>query len=174
MRNVVFLFVFIFSLFLPAINTTGNHGSTKTDKLLEPKVTKPAPKTLEENVIEAFSNWQTAKASYYDSQDSNQTKSDCDGIGAFGRIIESGSIAFGSMITKTFKDRGLEVFIEVKDLHVVTPYGKGIFRIDDVMASRHNKENSYYIDFFQDDLNSKQKRLGRFKVKFRIIKIVKT
>ncbi len=171
MRYMVFLFVFIFS---PVMSiTTGSHGSLKTDKLMELRTDmKPvAPKTVEDSIKEVFSNWQVASASFYDSKDSTQTREDADGVGAFGRTIKSGSIALGSSFAEIFRDNDLSVYIQIKDFNIVTPYGKGIFRVDDIMASKHNRKGKFRIDFNQDDLNTHYKRKGRFKVKFRILKI---
>lgn len=172
MRKFVFLFVFIFSLFVIEIVITS--GTTKTDK---PKgiIEKYTPKTVKEKAVSDSSlAWKTARASFYDSRDTSQTKKDCNGIGASGREIKSGSIALGSSLTESFIKKGLVVFIEIKDCDIVTPYGKGIFRVDDAMAKRFNRKGKYYIDFFSGDVNSHQKRLGRFKIKFRIYKIEKT
>ncbi len=162
------MFVFIFS---PVI--TGSNGSIKRDKLMEllSKKETVAPKTVEVNILEAFSDWQTANASYYDSKDSTQTREDCNGIGAFGHYIMSGSIALGSAFTETFRKRGMEVFIQIKNFNIVTPYGKGIFRVDDIMSSKFNRKGKFHIDFYHEDLSLKQKRMGRFKVNFRIYKI---
>ena len=124
--------------------------------------------------MDTLSGWQKAKASYYNSNDPSQTKSRCNGVGAFGRRIKSGSIAMGSNLAKNLNKKGIVVFVQVKNCNIVTPYGKGIFRIDDTMAQRYNKNDTFHIDFFYKDLNLKQKRLGRFIVEFRIYKIVKT
>ena len=168
MKIQVFLFVFIFSIFTPNIVNLG--GNMKTDKR-EVVVKKAISKTAKEG-IEALSGWHTAKASYYDSQDSSQTRDDCNGIGALGRRIKSGSIALGSSFTEELKKEKV-IFIQVKNCKVKTPYGKGIFRIDDLMAKRFNKKG-FHIDFLQKDLDSKHKLLGRFRIKFRIYKVTKT
>lgn len=166
-KFLAFLFVFIFLLTTTRLRNSVDRN-IKTDKTKEFLREKLIPKTMRDTLA-----WRTAKASYYDSQDPTQTKDDCNGVGAFGREIKSGSIAFGSSITDNFRENGVEVFIQIKDFDVVTPYGKGIFRVDDVMAERFNKEGRYFIDFFHEDLNSHYKRLGRFYIKFRIFKIVK-
>ena len=171
MKEIVFLFVLIFS---PVVNITGSHGKTETDKLMEKvgeeKVFATTPKTVKD-VVEVLSSWHTANASYYNSNDSSQTREDCDGVGAFGHLIKSGSIALGSSYTETFRDRGMEVFIQIKGFNAMTPYGRGIFRVDDIMSDRFNKRNRYYIDFFHKDLSLKHKLMGRFKVKFKIVRI---
>lgn len=121
--------------------------------------TKKAPKE----------KWFTAEASYYDSRDEDQT-GNTTGRGASGRMIRSGSIAFGSSYTKDILSDNKVIYIKIKDMNVVTPYGKGIFRVDDRMGNKFNKEGQYYIDFFYKDLNERQIDRGRFKVKFKIIK----
>jgi len=151
MKKNLFLSIFIFSVFFSIFSTI----SAKDRK------------------IETLSGWQKAKASYYDSKDPSQTKDNCNGIGAFGRRIKSGSIAMGSSFTKDFRKNGMKVFIQVKNCNVVTPYGKGIFRVDDVMAKKYNNKKTFHVDFFYKDLDSRHKRLGRFKIEFRIYKIVK-
>jgi hypothetical protein len=135
---------------------------------------KPAPKTIEDKLMEAFSNWKTAEATYYDPMDSTQTKKNPDGKGTLGRLISSGSISLDSSIVGTIQREELEVFIEVLNLKIMTPYGKGIFRVDDSMPGDYSGKNHFHIDFFQDDLDSRHLRQGRFKVKFRICKIIKT
>lgn len=172
MRKIVFLFVFSFSIFLPIMSVTGDYGSTKTDKLLEPEKEILVPKTVEDSILSVFSEWQTAKASYYDSQDSAQTRPNANGVGAFGHMIKSGSIALGSSFTKSFCDKRMEVFIQIKDFNIVTPYGKGIFRVDDIMPFDDKLKGKFFIDFYHKDMSFNQKQQGRFKVKFKIIKIL--
>jgi hypothetical protein len=170
MRKTVFLFAFIFSLFILEIGTTS--GNTERNKPMM-AIDTITIKTVKSEVRDSLA-WDIAKASFYDSKDASQTKSGGDGIEASGRRIKSGSIAFGSPLTETFIKKGLIVFIQIKNCNVVTPYGKGIFRVDDAMASRFsNKKDKFYIDFFHKDVNSKQRQMGRFKVKFRIFKITK-
>lgn len=169
MRNLVFLFVFIFS---PVAIVSGNIGKTEIDKSKELAITKPISKTIKDELEEAFSDWEIAEASYYDPKDSKQTKKNPDGKGASGRMIESGSIALGSSFTEIIRKKSIEIFIEVENLKIVTPYGKGIFRVDDSMPGNYKKEDQPHIDFFYRDLNSKYKRQGLFNVKFRIYKII--
>jgi len=171
MKKTVFLFVFIFSLFALEIGTTS--GSTERNKPMVGIDTITIKTVKSESVNDSLA-WKMARASFYDSRDTSQTKKDCDGIGASGRKIKSGSIALGSPLAEVFLRKGLLVFIQIKDCDVVTPYGKGIFRVDDTMAPRFsNRKDKFYIDFFHKDVNSKQKHLGRFKVKFRIFKVIK-
>lgn len=126
------------------------------------KQKKFIPSTKKEEI------WHTAQASYYDSKDEDQT-GDTTGIGASGRIIKSGSIAFGSIYTEKILKRNKVIYIKVKDMNVMTPYGKGVFRVDDLMADEYNKKGHYYIDFYHEDLSERLKEKGRFKVKFKII-----
>lgn len=172
MKNfLVFLFIFIFS---PVAIVSGNIGKTEIGKSLELVNLKPIPKTVKDTIVNELSDWQTAECSYYDPLDSSQTKANPDGIGTSMRKIESGSIGFGSSFTKNFIRDSLYVFIQVKDCNIITPYGKGIFRVDDMMRGRYNKEGKFYIDFFHEDLSLKLKRQGRFSVEFRVYKIVET
>ncbi len=169
MRCLVLLFIFTFSPL--AFNVSGSIGKLEIDKLQELGNSEPVLKTAKDELIEVFSEWKIAEASYYDPKDSNQTKKDCDGIGALERTIGSGSISLGSSFTEIIRKEGMQVFIQVKDFNVMTPYGKGIFRVDDIMANRYNKSDKFHIDFFHEDLSLKHKRQGRFKIMFKIIKI---
>jgi hypothetical protein len=134
----------------------------------EVKIEIPVVKKIEEP------EWLTAQASFYDPLDSTQTKSNVDGIGASNREIKSGSIALGSTFAEQYVKAGIEVYIEICNLgiDIMTPYGKNIFRVDDLMAKQfRNKVGKCYLDFFHGDLTAEYKRLGRFDVKFRVIKI---
>ncbi len=166
MFKKVFLFVFIFSLFAFSLNISGN---TETDKIKEFVVNKDTTdlKIVEVNdsVVNDSLVWEKAEASYY-----NPMQISKHGLGASGRKIRSGSIALGATFTKNFIKKEI-VFIEVRDCDIVTPYGKGIFRVDDMMHRRYSsREDKYFIDFFYKDISPRQKRLGRFKIEFRILK----
>jgi hypothetical protein len=116
--------------------------------------------------------WKIASASYYDPMDARQTKSNPDGIGASGHRIQSGSIGMDSTFVKDFTNNYRKVvFIGVSDpnLDVMTPYGKNIFRVDDTMSGK--MKDSIYIDFFYGDLTYYHRRVGRFNVRFRIVRI---
>ena len=168
----VFLFAFIFLFNIPKVGNCIDKNS-KIDKIrLTEKIDSISDSVKKETLVRDSLVWQTAIASYYNPYDRKQTKKKPDGLGTSDRHIRSGSISFGSSSTRCSLKKGLIIFIEVKDCPIVTPYGKGIFRIDDSMGKRFNKDKKFYIDFFQKDLDSKHKRMGRFKVKFRIYKIV--
>jgi len=156
-----FLFVFIFSIIVSPLALVS--GEIKTDKLKLDEYLKEEFHPEKEIKLE---KWQVAMATYYDPMDGDQTKQNPDGIGASGRKVSYGSIAVGS----SFFDRELIkdslIYIEVKGCNIVTPYGKGIFRVDDIMPSA---EGQIKIDFFHKDLSSKQRRIGKFHVVFRII-----
>lgn len=170
----VFLFILIF--FPPELGNS---------KVLKSNLKNIGTSKIKESVVEDHSKdnsfrvdnldlndttWHKAQASYYDPKDQSQTKENPDGIGAFGRKINSGSIALGSKFTKAFIKKDATVFIEVKELsHIKTPYGYGIFRVDDRMGNRFSKSNKFFVDFYQYDLPEKLKRLGRFKISFRFI-----
>lgn len=180
MRVSVLLFFFVFS---PVVLKTGAIGSPEKDKrVIVSEEATPKTVKAEENcdslsiAIETLSDWQVASGSYYDPKDPAQTKECCDGIGAFGRVIESGSVALGSIFTKLFlevKDQ-IIILIEIKDLsNIVTPYGKGIFRLDDTMGGSFSSDENFFLDFHKKNLTKKMIRKGRFDVEFRIYKILK-
>lgn len=161
MRNLVFLFVFVFSILRPLAIVSGN---TKTDTSKK--------ESTSHKFLRPVSNWQTAEATYYDSQDQAQTRAGGDGIGSFGRLIKSGSIAIGSaFITELSKENEI-VFVQIENFNVMTPYGKGIYRVDDTMAERFRKKGKLYVDFFHKDLNLRLKQKGRFNVKLRFLKMI--
>jgi len=178
MKYLVFLFVFIFSPV--ALSVSGHIGKMEIAKL-ESITSVVAPKTVEEETvcdslaiaIKTLSDWQVASGSYYDPKDTLQTRKGGDGKGAFDRMIQSGSIALGSSFTKFFQEKRekMEVYIEIKNLNIVTPFGKGIFRLDDRMKGDLSVDNHYFLDFHEENLTEKLKRIGRFKVMFRIHKI---
>ena len=171
MKKIIILIIFIlFNLFSFTTNVDGN---TKTKKLfLIKKINKNLSKIL---CLEIPSCEYKAEASYYNPKDSRQTKKEADGIGAFGRRIESGSIALGSIWTKYFIDNRLIIFVYIKieGLDVETPYGKNIFRVDDQMNKRYRTDDKYFIDFNPNDLDKRYKELGRFNVRFKFCKIMK-
>jgi len=176
MKKVSFLFIFVFSPL--AFCVSGFDGSPEIDKpnRVEEIVN---PKTVEikdslDIAISELSSWKMAKGTYYDPKDSTQTRSNPDGKGSFDRVIESGSIAIGSNLAKFFKDAkdDVEIFIEIKNLNVVTPYGKGIFRVDDTLNERYcSNHGKYFLDFSEEDLPFHLIKKGRFDVLFRIYKI---
>ena len=177
MKKFSFLLFLVFS---PVAIVTGTIGIPEKGKLkIEMVETKIISKTVKERTIcdslfvaiASLSKWQTASASYYDPKDSCQTRKNCDGLGAFKRLIKSGSIGLGSSFTKKIRERGLSVYIKIKDFDTYTPFGKGIFRVDDIMSSRYNKKDNFHIDFYPEDLSLKQKLKGRFRVKFKMYKI---
>jgi hypothetical protein len=180
MRNLVLLFIFIFSPL--AFSASGSYGKTEIGKTKVLGNSEPIPKTVKEEIpcdslsiaIKTLSEWQTASGSYYDPKDTSQTKVNCDGKGSFERMIQSGSIALGSSFTKFFVEKKdeMEVLIET-NLNVVTPFGKGIFRLDDSMKKKKGfLKDNYYLDFHEENLTRRLKDIGRFKVNFRIYKIL--
>lgn len=174
MRCLVLLFIFIFSPL--AFNASGSYGKTEIGKTKELVKSEPILKTAKDKLEEAFSEWKVASATYYDPLDTAQTKKNPDGRGTSGRIISFGSVALGSSFTESIWKEKMEVFIEVRNLKnevlpIVTPYGIGIFRVDDSKPWYYKDANRVHIDFFQGDLNLKYRRLGRFKILFKIVKI---
>lgn len=182
MKTKLFLLIVIL---LSSFTTANNvSGSNRTKKVLSSVIKKTskaktkqvkAKKTKKKKNFEIPKGWNIANASYYDPNNAKQTKENSDGIGAFGREISSGSIALGSNLTSFFKSKKMTVFIyvKIKGLNIQTPYGENIFRVDDQMNKRYRKEGKFFIDFFHKDLDRKHKKIGRFKVQFKIHKIVK-
>jgi len=148
----------------------------ETDKPMEemPKE-EVTPKTLEDSVKEALSEWITAEAFFYDANDSTQTKKKCDGNGAFGHKIQSGSIALGSIFTRRLKEEGIILLVEVEvdTLDVTTRYGENIFCVHDAMGDRYCQSDSmFFVDFFQGDLDSAHIQRGTFPVNIKIHEMI--
>ena len=123
----------------------------------------------EEIYEEMKQDYREGEASYYNALDPNQTRPDTDGTGAYGRKIEPGSVAFGNRVFHDPLKQGEEVYIKVKGVETQTPYGKGVFRIDDTMSLRYSKKGQFNIDFHPDDLTEKQQNSGRFKIEWKIV-----
>jgi len=110
----------------------------------------------------------TGSASFYNPTNPDETKAGGNGIGAYGRKIESGSVAMGNRQFQTDLKKGKMIYIKVEGMEdVTTPYGKGIFRIDDTMNKRYAETNN--IDFNAADLNKARKDKGRFNIKYQIL-----
>ena len=168
-KFLVFLFV---SIFLSPNANLGNNRSMRTGKPREltEKEMLVLKTVKEDTIVKDSLSWKTARASYYDPYDRKQTKNKPDGLGASDRRIGSGSISLGSSFTERFIKKGIKIFIQIKDCDIITPYGKGIFRVDDTMGKRfNNKRDKFFIDFFRGDLDYKHRQLGRFFVQFRIL-----
>lgn len=123
----------------------------------------------EEIYEEMKQDYREGEASYYDALDPNQTRPDTDGTGAYGRKVEPGSVAFGNRVFHDALKKGEEVYIQVKGIDKETPYGKGVFRIDDTMNKRYNKKGQFNIDFHPEDLTDEQRNSGRFKIEWKIV-----
>jgi len=106
----------------------------------------------------------------YDPKDPKQTKNNPDGIGAYGRKIESGSIGFGNRVFQSALKAGEKIYIKVKGFEdIKTPYGDGVFRIDDTMNQRYSKKGQFNIDFYINDLDKERTKKGRFPIEFKIV-----
>lgn len=175
MKYLSFLLIFIFS---PFIGLNGGIGKMeigkqgRSEEIVSPKTAEVEKDSLA-IAIKVLSDWQVASGTYYNPKDSSQTRRNTDGVGAFGRAIESGSIALGSTFTKFFleKKEKIKIYVEIKNLNVITPFGKGIFRVDDSMGKCSPSAEDFFLDFHEEDLTSYLKRVGRFDVVFRIYKI---
>jgi len=116
-------------------------------------------------------SWEVAEATYYDPMDPKQTKENPDGYGASGRKVECGSVAMDSIFFCHYHKQKKIVYIEIKNSSLMTPYGKGIFRVDDRLNERYKDKR--YLEFHQNDLSEKYKRIGRFNIHYRIVRVEK-
>lgn len=168
----IFVFLLVFIFFLPKTGGSGlpkNIGTNKKEFVYSKTVSHFSNLLgADYDFVVDTTAWHRASASFYDPHDSTQTKNDSNGIGAFGRRVSSGSIALGSSLTKILIKKGLVAFVEVRDLkHIKTPYGDGVFRVDDRMGDKFSIQNKFYVDFNQHDLTKGLRRLGRFNISFR-------
>lgn len=124
----------------------------------------------QERIYRELKDWTTGEASYYNPKDPAQTRKGTTGVGAYGRQVEPGSAAFGNRVFHDTLKKGEKIYIEVKGFEdVKTPYGDGIFRIDDTMNLRYSKKGQFNIDFHPADLTPEQKKKGRYGIEFRIV-----
>lgn len=89
-------------------------------------------------------------ATYYHPEYDSETRKGGNGVGAFGRKVEFGDVAIGDRTElQALKDKarkGGDTFIFIKDLaDVKTPWGNGVFRINDVKNKRYDKTESFDI-----------------------------
>ena len=124
-------------------------ASSKTityKRLYESDLGKP-PDISGVKALQAPERWEKGEGSYYNPMDASQTKANPDGIGAYGRKVGKGSIAFGNRKFHDELKKGKIIYVKIKELeNVETPYGDGVFRIDDTMNERYSDSNN--IDFF--------------------------
>lgn len=124
----------------------------------------------QKQIYDKMSNeYTTGEASYYNPTNPKETREGTDGTGAYGRKIEPGSVAFGNRFLHNVLKKGEQVFVQVKGFEdVKTPYGNGIFRVDDTMNERYNKKGQFNIDFHPQDFGDRKKK-GRFPIEFRFV-----
>jgi len=129
----------------------------------------------QEEVYNKMSNeWTTGEASYYNPTNPAETRPGTNGIGAYGRKVESGSVAFGNRVFHDRLKAGEKIYIQVKGFeNVKTPYGMGIFRVDDTMNERYNQKGKFNIDFNPKDITPEQRKKGRYPIEFKIIDLEK-
>jgi hypothetical protein len=111
-------------------------------------------------------------ATHYDPMDARQTKANPNGIGAFNKKVEFGDVAMGNRQYA----QGTKIYIpELKD--VKTPYGNGVFRVNDVKNDRYNNgKDSFDIALGKDvpGAEALKKRIGNNQMHFQIIDTTKT
>jgi len=125
----------------------------------------------QEEIYEKMSNeWTTGEASYYNPTNPAETRPGTDGTGAYGRKVEPGSVAFGNRVFHDRLKKGEQIYVKVKGFEKVkTPYGMGVFRVDDTMNERYSKKGQFNIDFHPDDITPEQRKRGRYKIEFKIV-----
>ena len=125
-------------------------------------VTKETKRYPENNI-----DYKKFKATYYNPTDINQTKKDNIGIGAFNNPVNFGDVAMG---VRKYKQGTLIEIPELKD--VKTPYGNGLFRINDKKNIRYNTgQDSFDIALPTEYPKSKElsERIGINTFTFKII-----
>lgn len=116
------------------------------------------------------SGWQEGEGSYYNPNNPAETRAKTTGVGAYGRRIESGSVAFGNRVFHGALKRGEKIYIKVEGFeNIRTPYGNGVFRVDDTMNPRYNKKGKFNIDFNASDLDKTRKNEGRFPLRWMVV-----
>jgi len=125
-----------------------------------------------EKVIFGEILYRGGEGSYYNPKNPAETRPGTDGTGAYGRKIKSGSIAFGNRMYHDELKKGKIIYVKIKGFEdVKTPYGDGIFRIDDTMHLRYDKPGMFNIDFYAGDMDAARRRKGRFDLEFRAINL---
>ena len=146
---------------------------TKNSRVARPKNSTHAVSELP--IPQEYEDFRDAYAHYYDPTDPAQTKPNADGIGSSMRRVESGSVAMteGFIASITNNNSDIVVFIQIEGSTMKTPYGVGIFRVDDTKNSRYVGDYVEFIreDFFQIRNNSFSVKRGEYFCRFRIYKI---
>lgn len=130
--------------------------STKTQAVVDT--------ALKNKIDKAYKSF---SATYYDPKDPRQTKINADGIGAFNKPVQFGDVAMG---LRKYKQGDL---VEIKELaDIKTPYGNGIFRVNDKKNKRYNTGgDSFDIAIPTGTPNADQlkKRIGNNTFSFKIV-----
>lgn len=98
------------------------------------------------------------KATHYNPTDPRQTKANANGIGAFNKPVQFGDVATGN---RKYKQGELIAIDELKD--VQTPYGSGIFRVNDRKNIRYNNGTDNFdiaVPNEVPDADTLRKRIG--------------
>jgi hypothetical protein len=115
-------------------------------------------------------DWTVGEASYYNPTNPAETRPGTNGVGAYGRKVEPGSVAFGNRVFHDALKKGEVIYVKVKGFeNVKTPYGNGVFRVDDTMNLKYSKKGQFNIDFHPQDSDEAQKKTGRFKIEFKLV-----
>ena len=115
-------------------------------------------------------DYTTGEASYYNPTNPKETREGTNGVGAYGRKVEPGSVAFGNRFLHNLLKDGQEIYVKVKGFEdVKTPYGNGVFRVDDTMNERYNAKGKFNIDFHPKDFGEARIKKGRFPIEFKFV-----
>ena len=131
----------------------------------QPQVNQQQPKVQ--------GNTKEFHATYYQPADPKQTKAGGGGTGAFGRPVVFGDVAIGDRTNlkeiKSNARKGQDTFIEIPEMKdVKTPYGMGIFRVNDVKNKRYDKTQSFDIALPESTpgFEDLKKRIGSSKMNY--------
>lgn len=109
----------------------------------------------------------TFMATHYDPTDESQTRKGGGGVGAFNKPVQFGDVAMG---LRKYKQGTLIEIPELKD--VKTPYGDGVFRVNDKKNARYNKGNDSFDIAVSSSLPNAEelrKRIGNNTFHFKIV-----
>jgi hypothetical protein len=142
---------------------TGALIGAKDGEYISEKV-MPEIKVRKNNKIETYKVLEEGKmrSTYYDPLDPKQTRPNTDGTGAYGRLVEWGDLATNKYPKDTM------IFIEeLKNYE--TPFGMGIFRVNDTMNPRFKKTLDIAIPPQVKNKKELEKIIGNNKFNFRVI-----
>lgn len=109
----------------------------------------------------------TFAATHYDPTDESQTRKGGGGVGAFNKPVQFGDVAMG---LRKYKQGTLIEIPELKD--VKTPYGDGVFRVNDKKNVRYNKGGDNFdiaVSSSVPNAEELRKRIGNNTFHFKVV-----